>query len=292
MTVQSMTGFARLDRSVEGLRLQWEVKSVNHKGLDVRVRLPAALDGVDLTVKKRVANRLARGAITAILTVQQGGAAIVPDEAALGPMARQMTDLAQRLGLTPPTLMDLMMLSGRGEAPGRPDAEAHAALQTAALDLLEAGLDALVAHRCEEGAALNAILTGHLAQMQDLLDQARACEGARPQAIKSRIGAALDDLIGRRSDLDSGRLEQEAALLAIKADVSEELDRLQTHVTAAQALLAEDWPVGRQLDFLAQECNREANTLCAKSADKSLTAIGLQMKALIDQLREQCQNVQ
>jgi len=193
----------------------------------------------------------------------------------------------------PPTLDGLLSVRGVVEAvEAETDDEARAALAARVLADLDNALAALVADRMREGRAMAAVLTGHLAEIERLAAAAEASPARTPEAIRARLAEQVATLLGATEKLDPDRLHQEAVLLATRADIREELDRLAAHVAAAHALIAEDGPVGRRLDFLAQELNREVNTLCAKANDRSLTAIGLDLKAVVDQFREQIQNVE
>jgi uncharacterized protein (TIGR00255 family) len=193
----------------------------------------------------------------------------------------------------PPTLDGILALRGVMETVDQADDEAtRATLATAILANLDAALDALLADRRREGAAIGAVLHGRLDAIETTVRAAEASPARKPETIRARLQQQIAELIGASPALDPDRLHQEAVLIATRADVREEIDRLVAHTAAARALLAENGPVGRRLDFLAQEFGREANTLCAKSNDRELTALGLELKALVDQLREQVQNLE
>ncbi|MBK5911591.1 YicC family protein [Rhodothalassium salexigens] len=297
MALKSMTGFARAQAQAHGFWLAWEAKSVNGKGLDVRARVPSMLDGLDLAARKRAGERLGRGSVYLTLSVERAEADGAPgvNDARLAALIELSGRLAAAHGdaVRPASIGELLALRGVMEAETRAlDDATRAGLETAALAALDQALDALVAAREQEGASLGGQLAGHLDTMAELVARAGAAAAARPEAVKARFAARLAELMGSGDGVDPQRLEQELALLAIKADVREELDRLDTHLGTARALLAADEPVGRRLDFLAQEFNREANTLCSKAQDADLTALGLELKTVIDQWREQIQNVE
>ena len=297
MTLKSMTGFARDRADAEGFTLQWEAKSVNGKGLDVRCRVPSLLDGLDLAARKRAALVLGCGSVTPSLSLDRpsGGDSVSINRARLDALLDESEAvLAEKAGaVTPPSLGDLLQLPGMIETDGRRlDEDGHARLEAAALAGLDRVLAALVAVRDAEGASLASQLAAHVDAIAELVVAAGHSAAARPETVRARLDAKLSALLPDQDALDAGRLEQEVAMLTIKQDVREELERLDTHVAAARTLLRSDEPVGRRLDFLAQEFNREANTLCSKSQDADLTRIGLDMKTAIDQFREQIQNVE
>lgn len=295
MALKSMTGYARAGAQAAGYLLEWEVKSVNAKGLDIRVRVPSDLDGFDLTAKKRIAAGLARGSVAAGLSLSRpdGGEGLLVDDAAFRQALTELRRLAATHKLEGPRLMDVLPLKGvMGAGQSRMTEDVREAVESAALPLLGRVLEDLVARRADEGAALAGVLSDQLAQIEDLVTEAAACEAAQSAAIRQRYQARFDDIMGEPGQLDPARLEQEAAHLAIKQDIREELDRLRAHIAAARDLMAAQTPVGRQLDFLAQEFHREANTLCSKAPDREITRIGLALKTQIDRMREQCQNVE
>jgi uncharacterized protein (TIGR00255 family) len=300
MPLRSMTGFGVAEGSSGPLRWRWELRSVNARGLDLRLRLPEGWEGLEPDLRRRAQAAVRRGSVTAVLRVEaEGGAeAATLDMAALDAAiagARLATDRAAAAGLVlaAPAPDGLLRLPGVMERRGAAtDAEALAAAQADAVAGFERALAALNAARAQEGAALAAslgtILTGVEAQARD----AAAAHAAQAPAVAERLRTRVRALLDAGAGPEPERLAQELALLAIKQDVREELDRLAAHVGAAKALLGGDEPAGRQLDFLTQEFNREANTLCSKSDSTALTACGLAMKVLIDQLREQAQNLE
>jgi uncharacterized protein (TIGR00255 family) len=295
MPLCSMTGFARADGTSEQLRWTWELRSVNGKALDVRLRLPPGFEDAEAPARERLGAALTRGNVQATLTVQAepGAARIRINDAVLGEVLRAMEAIRARFDVQPPTLDGLLSVRGVMETI-EPDADeaAHARRQRAVLAGLDAALADLVANRAREGAALAAVLATRLTEIERLAAAAEASPARTPEAIRARLAEQVEALLQTSGALDAARLHQEAVLLATRADIREELDRLTAHVAAARAMLAEDGPIGRRLDFLAQEFNREVNTLCAKANDRSLTAIGLDLKAVVDQFREQVQNLE
>jgi uncharacterized protein (TIGR00255 family) len=295
MGLSSMTGFARVqgDSTEAGQAWVWEVRSVNGKGLDARLRLPAGVEGVEGAAREAIARRFARGNVSATLQLRQ--------EAAQGPrptinetLLGHLMDRARALPehVAPPTFDGLLQVRGVLEmAEPVLDEAAVAARDSAVLTSLEAALDALAAARDDEGRRLATILAGHLATIETLTEAAGRTAAGRPQAVAERLRVQVAGLLDG-TPLSEDRLAQEIALIAAKIDIREELDRLTAHVAQARDLLAAGGPCGRRLDFLCQEFNREANTLCSKSQDVDLTRIGLDLKAVIDQVREQVQNVE
>lgn len=295
MALRSMTGFARVDGHHPGLRWTWELRSVNGKGLDIRVRVPPGFDAVEFGARERTAKRLSRGNCALTLTVEREMAAnrYKINDQVLTALLDAMNAVADRIVASPPSLDGILAFKGVLEAEESDETpEARASAEAAVLASFDRALDALIAARRQEGVALAAILNGHVDAVERLAAAAEAHPARKPEAIRARLADQVRQLTEATSSLDPQRLHQEAVLLATRADIREELDRLSAHVTQARALLADEAPVGRRLDFLTQEFNREVNTLCSKSNDSSLTAIGLELKAVVDQLREQIQNVE
>jgi uncharacterized protein (TIGR00255 family) len=309
LTIASMTGFARhqaaLPEGAGGGALTWEIRSVNGRGLDVRARLPAGWDELDGPVRQAVGKALTRGNVSLTLTVESDRIQAAPavNHALLDQLAAVAAQTAQRHpDLQPARIDGLLAIRGvleAGESAPMDPAQATArreAQRAAALDGLEAALADLVAARTAEGARLETVLRGLLDHIDAL--RARACDlkETQPEALRARfaaqLGTLLDTLGGQPGPQAEDRFYQEAAILATKADVREELDRLATHVAAARELLDDGGVVGRRFDFLCQEFNREANTLCSKAAEPALTTIGLDLKTAIDQVREQVQNIE
>ena len=294
-SLASMTGFARSQGSDAGSAWAWELRSVNGRGLELRLRLPPGFDALEAGVRETAGRRLARGNVSASLTLrQERRAQYAIDEAALASALGALASLRQQLpDAPPPRLEAVLALPGvMRAADAEEDAEARSALAAALAKGFEAALDGLVAARAAEGARLAAVLDTLLDEIAALQQAAVAEAAQQPAQARERLVAAIAALGAQVKLPSEERMAQEIALLAARADVREELDRLAVHVGQARALLAEGCNVGRRLDFLTQEFNREANTLCSKSASTALSAIGLQLKAAIERLREQVQNVE
>lgn len=290
-----MTGFARAQSAGAHWRLSWEIKSVNAKGLDLRLRLPPGFDAIEPDVRARISSQIARGACYATLTAQReaGAPEVRVNEAAIAALMQALDRMPASATIRPASLDGLLAIRGIVEVIESVDDEAAmAATFAAALSSLDDGVADLLAMRAREGGALQAILGQRLAAMADLVEAAEACPGRRPEAVRARLAQSIAALIEASVTLDQARLHQEAILLAARADVREELDRLKAHVAAVHELLVTGKPVGRRLDFLAQELAREANTLCAKSNDPELTRLGMELRVEIEQFREQVQNVE
>lgn len=295
MTLQSMTGFSRSQRSQGAWRLSWEIKSVNAKGLDLRLRTPGGFDALEQEARSRISKKLTRGACYATLTAQRESAApdIRINEAALASLLAAIAKLPAGDNVQPASLDGLLGIKGVVEIVESADTEETMALvQAAALNALDEAVDDIVAMRAVEGRALHDVLSQRLDVIAALTEAADACPGRKPDAVRARLELAVASLAQASSSLDPVRLHQEAILIAAKADVREELDRLKAHVAATRDLLASGKPVGRRLDFLAQEFGRESNTLCAKSNDPELTRLGMELRVEVEQFREQVQNVE
>jgi uncharacterized protein (TIGR00255 family) len=295
MTISSMTGFARAAGQEDGFSWTWELKSVNSKSLDLRFRLPPGFDILELPLRNSVARRFKRGAIAVSLNVTRAGGAtgLRVNREALAQVVALATELAATTEAAPPRIDGLLALRGVLESSEEPEDEGtrerrHGTL----LADCETALDDLQAMRLAEGERLRAVLEARLDEIAGLTAAAERSAAAQPEALKARLRELVSALLEAVPALPEERLAQEAALLVGKADIREELDRLTAHVAAARDLMAEGGAVGRRFDFLCQEFNREANTLCSKSADVSLTRIGLALKAAIEQLREQVQNIE
>jgi uncharacterized protein (TIGR00255 family) len=291
-----MTGFSRSAGGSVRARWVWELRSVNSKGLDLRIRTPPGLDAVEQAVRAEASARLKRGAIQASLTIDRaaGQTEVRINEAALSALVVAAAAIAQRLPGSAPLSVDAA-LGQRGiveivEAEESP--EERLAFEAEIVRGFVEALESLVVARAREGAALEALLLERVATIAELAARADSCPARGPDAVAKKLADQVAALVGAGVALDPDRLHQEAVLLATRADIREELDRLVTHVEAARALIGEGGAVGRRLDFLAQEFSREANTLCAKSNDRALTAIGLDLKAVVEQFREQVQNVE
>ena len=296
MSLQSMTGFARVAAEHAGAAIVWEVKSVNGKGLEFRPRLPQGFERLEPMLRQAVQKRFARGSFQAALTVTRGtGAQAQPvvNEAFLRDVAGLALRLQEQFGTAPATADGLLCLRGVLEMPERAETEEERAALDAAIEAgLADALAGLADARRAEGEALGALLAGHLDAIEALTLRAEADPSREPAAIRARLAEQVRLLLDASAGLDEARLHQEAALLATRADIREEIDRLKTHVASARALLHAGGAVGRKLDFLAQEFNRESNTLCSKSSAAAVTAIGLELKAVVDQFREQVQNLE
>ena len=296
MTLQSMTGFARAVGQDDRYAWTWEARSVNSKGLDVRCRVPNGYEAVEQAVRANAGKRFKRGNITLGVSVERlekGGVSYRVNRDLLEQVRALRVELAGDVADTPSTLEGLLSIRGMLETVDDSESDdAHAARQAAMIETSGELLDGLAAARGAEGTQLDTLLKAHLNALAGLVDGAAATAAAQPNAIRARLQAMVSELIDADSRLSEERLAQEAALLAGKADVREEIDRLHVHIGATGDLLVEAVAVGRRLDFLCQELNREANTLCSKSADVELTQIGLDMKATIEQFREQVQNVE
>ncbi|MCB1499160.1 MAG: YicC family protein [Bauldia sp.] len=294
MALESMTGFARVDGG-SLRRWAWELRSVNGKGLDVRLRVPGGFERLEPMIRERIAGRLSRGNVQAQLSVEDRSASqrIVIDDAVLSQVIEAMARIGARIDAQPPTLDGILSIRGVVSVEdAQEDEEARATLDREVLSGLDAALDALAQTRRQEGSAIGGLLQARLDEIAALTRKAEDTPARRPEAIRLRLAEQVATLLDAVPALDPDRLHQEAVLLATKADIREELDRLDAHVVAARELLASGGAIGRRLDFIAQEFNREVNTLCSKANDRSLTAVGLDMKAVVDQLREQIQNLE
>lgn len=296
MKLQSMTGFARVAAEHDGAAFAWEVKSVNGKSVEARLRLPQGYERLEPTVRQSVQKRFARGSFQATLTVSRtGGAQVQPvvNEAFLRDVAELANRLVEQHGAAPATADGLLALRGVFDMPETVESEEErTALDAAILACFEAALAGLEQARCAEGEALRALLSDHVSAIETLTLRAEADPSREPAAIRARLAEQVRLLLEASPALDEARLNMEAAFLATKADIREEIDRLKTHVASACSLLAGGGAIGRKLDFLAQEFNRESNTLCSKSNAAAVTAIGLELKAVVDQFREQVQNLE
>lgn len=296
MTLQSMTGFARSDGQDSRYTWVWEGRSVNAKGLDVRARVPGGYEPVEQAVRAEAAKLFKRGNVTVGLALdrsQQASTGHRINRELLQTVLSLRSDLAGDIADSPPSLEGLLSIRGMLEPVEDEETDdAVAARHRAMIDSGSAMLAALAAARADEGAQLETVLRERLGSLGALVEAATVSAAAQPDAIRARLQAMVAELVDADPRLPEERLAQEAALLAGKADVREELDRLRVHIAAVEELVDAGEAVGRRLDFLCQELNREANTLCSKSADVDLTRIGLDMKATIEQFREQVQNVE
>jgi len=295
MALSSMTGFARGHGVAGNYAWAWELKSVNSKGLDLKLRLPLGWEAIEPAVRARAAQSLSRGSVFANLTVNREGAATVArvNEPALNAVLAALKDLSEKVGGAPPSLDGILALKGVMEIGEAQESEAErGAAEAAVVAGFGDALKNLSDMRRTEGRALGQILNARLAEIGALAARAEATPGRKPEAIKARLAEQVATLLEATQRFDADRLHQEAILLATKIDIREELDRLIAHVAQAGKLLTAGGPVGRKLDFLAQELNRESNTLCSKANDLELTNIGLELKAVVEQFREQVQNLE
>lgn len=293
-SLMSMTGYGRAEAGFEDWSWVWEVRAVNGKNLDMRLRLPPGFESLDPAVRRQVNKALARGNLQINLTMQAAGGAenYVINTEWLQTLISSATYMRQKNDQVSAARLDgLYLVKGViAETTDNASDPKYKARNDEVLKSLGAMLASLKNARKVEGKAMDKILKANIKDFGKLVQQARACESVLPQNIKARFEQKMTELLG--DDLPQDKLVQEAALLAIKADIREELDRLDAHVAQARALLKAGSPVGRKLDFLCQEFIREINTMCAKSTDIDLTQIGLEMKSLTEQFREQAANVE
>jgi uncharacterized protein (TIGR00255 family) len=295
MTLKSMTGFASSDGHHANLSWRWDLRSVNGRSLELRLRMPPGFESLEMKARSLCQAKLARGNCHVGLNVKRlaGQVEIRLNEEALTQAAEVAQRARQLLDAPPASLDTLLSLRGVVEViEAEESEEATGALASVLLAGLEAALDRLLQARAEEGRRLAEIVGAQVEKIGELTERVDAAPGRSPEAIGQRLSEQIARLVEAGGGLDPDRLHQEAVLLAAKADVQEEIDRLRAHVASARELLAGSEPAGRRLDFLAQEFNREANTLCAKANDVELSRLGLELKAVIDQLREQVQNIE
>ena len=293
--LSSMTGFSRASGRDARCEWVWELKCVNGRGLDVRCRLPAGLDALETAARSAAAARFSRGNLTMTLrtTPVEAGASVRIDRQLLERLLDVAREYRDAPGVLPPRLDGLLSVRGVVEpAEEAATGEERSARAGAMIETLETALDGLRAARLAEGGRLKEILRGHVAEIEELSEKVAGYVAALPESLSARLGERLSGILDARPGLPEDRLAQELAALLVKSDVKEEADRLAAHAEAVAELLVEGGAVGRRLDFLAQELNREANTLCAKAADASLARVGLDLKAVIDRFREQVQNLE
>ncbi|MEL7151189.1 MAG: YicC/YloC family endoribonuclease [Pseudomonadota bacterium] len=295
--VMSMTGFAATQGSVEGWSWTADIRAVNGRSLDLRFRVPD-VDGLEPEFRKRLQARLGRGNVTVQMKLSrdEATATFALNDSALAQAVETLQQVAEAAGAaglatTPVSPADIATMRGVMEQVDTAAAEISA-LKAPILASLDTCLDAFLADRAREGAALAAVISEQISEIARLTKAAEDTLGDREAAQKAAMERALAKLLDGGDMPDEARLTQELALIAVKTDVAEELDRLRAHIDAAHDLLATEGPVGRKLDFLMQEFNREANTLCSKAQSSALTTIGLDLKTVIDQMREQVQNIE
>jgi uncharacterized protein (TIGR00255 family) len=288
-----MTGFARAEGEAGGISWAWEMKSVNGKSLDLRLRLPSGFDALEPALRAGLSGQFRRGNFTATLIVDRTTPPVVRvNRAALAQMIALMTQLSDEIVAAPPRLDGLLALRGVVETVDDETESVVAERRAAILAGWSIAVERLAAARAEEGARLQSLLRGQIAETAELIAAAAACAAAQPAAIRERLRTTLAQFADQVPAMSEERVAQEVAILLTRADVREEIERLRAHVEQANELLGQSQGVGRRLDFLCQELNREANTLCAKSADIELTRIGLSLKAAVEQFREQVQNIE
>ena len=295
MALSSMTGFARSHGASGPYTFEWELKSVNAKGFDLRLRLPPGWDEIEAPAKKRAGELLVRGTVYANLNVKRTNAVaqVRINEDVLAAVVKVAGQVAGRIDAVAPSVDGLLAIKGVIEVvEPEGDEEEDKAARAAAMAAFDQALGELVDMRRREGAALGQVLAARVDEIEQLAKRAEAAPGRKPEAIRARLAEQVAALLEASDRFDQDRLSQEALLIATKADIREELDRIASHVAQARDILGKGGPVGRRLDFLAQEFNREVNTCCSKSNDIELTNTGLAMKNVVEQFREQVQNLE
>jgi len=295
MALSSMTGFARSSGNSGPYAFEWELKSVNAKGFDLRLRLPPGWDDIESSSRKRAGERLSRGTVYANLNVKRANAVstIRINEDVLASIVKVAGVLAGKIDAVAPSIDGLLAMKGVMEVvePESDETEDKAA-RAAVITAFERALDSLADMRKREGETLGQILSQRMDEIERLSRKAEAAPGRKPEAIRARLADQVAALLETSDRFDSDRLNQEAIMIAAKADIREELDRIASHVSQVRDMIGKGGPVGRRLDFLAQEFNREVNTCCSKSNDLELTNAGLEMKNIVEQFREQVQNLE
>ncbi len=293
MAIESMTGFARAAGTVGIHAWAWEIRSVNGRGLDIRVRVPPGFEVLAEAARKRLTGAFARGTLHVNLQITSDAGPPRPriNETALAGLLQAIARLPASDSVRPPSYDGLLGIRGVIELAEESE-DALTVIEAPVLAGLEAVVLGLKEARGSEGRALETVLSGHLEAIARLTTQAEQHPARGVDAIRERIAAQVGALLEASQALDPQRLHQEAALLAVKADIREEIDRLHAHVAALRLLLEQGGPIGRKLDFLSQEFGREASTLCAKAGDAGLSRIGLELRTVVDQMREQVQNVE
>ena len=295
MTLSSMTGFARIQGQWENYSWVWEIRSVNGRGLDIRCRIPSGFEAMDQTVRGLLKKHVARGSVNVNLQLHRESeeVQVKVNQHALDQLVQIVTETSANNHLPQPDIANLMSVRDLVQIiEGEEDEDFRRARDTAIEDSFMDAVAALKENRLQEGAATSTMLEKIIAEVESSVKEATAIAAGQPDLIRSRFMEKVNALLDDNKGLDPDRIAQEVTILATKADVKEELDRLEAHIEAARKLLRETVPVGRKLDFLSQEFNREANTLCSKSSDIALTQVGLALKASIDQFKEQVQNVE
>ena len=295
MALSSMTGFARSHGASGPYTFEWELKSVNAKGFDLRLRLPPGWDDLEAPAKKRAGELLSRGTVYANLSVKRANsvASVRINEDVLNAVVKIAGVLAGKIDAVAPSIDGLLSIKGVIElAEPESNEEEDKAAKAAAAMAFDQALNNLVEMRRREGSSLGQILGQRMDEIEQLAKKAEGAPGRKPEAIKARLAEQIAALLETSDRFDQDRLTQEALMIATKADIREELDRIASHIAQAREMLGKGGPVGRRLDFLAQEFNREVNTCCSKSNDLELTNTGLEMKNVVEQFREQVQNLE
>ena len=295
MALSSMTGFARSHGASGPYTFEWELKSVNAKGFDLRLRLPPGWDELEAHAKKRAGEVLSRGTVYANFNVKRAGAlsTIRINEDVLSSVVKVAHELAGKIDAVAPSIDGLLGIKGVIEVvEPESDEEEDKAAKAAATASFDEALANLVTMRKREGTALGQILSQRMDEVETLAKKAEAAPGRKPEAVRARLAEQVAALLETSDRFDADRLNQEALLIAAKADIREELDRIASHISQARELIGKGGPIGRRLDFLAQEFHREVNTCCSKSNDIELTNTGLEMKNVVEQFREQVQNLE
>ncbi len=295
MALSSMTGFARSHGASGPYAFEWELKSVNAKGFDLRLRMPQGWDEVEGFAKKRAAELLARGTVYANLTVKRANSlsTVRINEDVLASIVKVAGQLAARIDAVAPSIDGLLAIKGVIEVvEPESDEEEDKVARAAAAEAFDKALTDLVAMRQREGTALGQILSQRMDEVEAFAKKAETAPGRKPEAIRTRLAEQVAALLETSDRFDADRLNQEALLIAARADIREELDRIASHIAQARELIGKGGPIGRRLDFLAQEFHREVNTCCSKSNDIELTNTGLEMKNVVEQFREQVQNLE
>lgn len=295
MPLSSMTGFARHEGDHEAFHWAWEIRSVNSRNLDVRVRVPSEFNGLEAEVRKRLAKLFKRGSLQVGLHIKRHveSAELAINEEALNQVLAAMNEVGGRIDARAPSLDGILSLRGVLEVVETSETDEERADQLATvLKGFDVVAQRLGEARDQEGAAMESVLVEQVGTMERLTGEAVALAETTPEKIRARLTKQVETLLEDKASLPEERIAQEIALLVTKADVREELDRLKAHCDGARDLIGLGEPVGRKLDFLTQEFNRESNTLCSKASDVALTRIGLELKSVVEQFREQVQNIE
>lgn len=289
-----MTGFARVEGADDALSWAWELRSVNGKGLDVRLRIPAGFEVLEVPARKRVQEKFSRGNLQVSLQIswKSREKSLKIDEELVEQLIAAAQNLREKVGGEMPSTADLLSIRGVVDTEGSEHSAISEASAKSVLDNLAEGLEELEKARREEGKGIGRVLLGQVEKITSMIEDIEADPSRKPETILKHLNKQISKLVSENSEMDEQRLHQEALLLATKADITEELDRLKVHVTSANTLISNGGTIGRKLDFLAQEFNRECNTICSKSNSSVVTGIGLDMKLVIDQFREQLQNME